>query len=93
MAAMPRLTSGRNLPPEFPGPRVVHWTSLRDIALLRRGEGTALYTGMHEGCSVVIKTPAVGLSFKVIQDVVRDLIVFFILSHAFLTSRVTSHVP
>ena len=67
------VTSGRHIPPGFPEPRVIEWTSLQNLQLLRQGTGTSVYSATLEGEPVVVKTPAVGLKPEAIFDVVRNM--------------------
>ena len=66
------VTSGKEIPPHFPSPNTIEWSSLRDVELLRHGTGTSLYNAKLDGIPVVVKTPAVGLKPQVIFDVVRQ---------------------
>ena len=68
----PTLTAGRMTPPEFPEPPTIEWPELQNIALLRHGTGTSLYTASLRGFEVVVKTPAVGLKSETVFDVVSE---------------------
>jgi len=67
------VTSGKEIPPHFPSPNTIEWSSLRDVELLRHGTGTSLYNAKLDGIPVVVKTPAVGLKPQVIFDVTTEL--------------------
>jgi hypothetical protein len=64
------VASGNDVPPGFPSPRVIPWSAITEVELLRHGTGTSLYSGFLGDAPVVVKTARVGLNANQIGDVV-----------------------